>query len=279
MILSINLPTNNPNNYFNILEPSLINLESLLDFCAVQFSFVFQTPWTLGEINRAEKKLISKGFEIQEGVALAVKNPSMTCLRNIGIMNSPKADYYLIADDNFEFRSGTPKYPYDSGIRYSQCLQYLNEYPNCGFVMCEGSLGGSVQKMKISSTKVGLFATTRGLILRNIGPKKIYRQTSHLLGGLEESVACYHIMEKGFFPAKQFNNPTINKDMKKPNCGNFIHDEEVWEENCAKYIKERYNDLDWSYQKKKLPKGLIKCFTANGGSKEILKNRIFEMDF
>lgn len=279
MILSINLPTNNPDDYFDILQPSLIHLTSLLDYCDVEFFFIFQRPWNNEQVKRAKKNILNTGFIFKMNTTVAKKKPSMTYLRNIGIMNSSNASYYMLIDDNFKFKSGTPKYFIDSGIRYSQCLEYMKCFPACGFVMCEGSLGGSIQKLEISSTQVGLFATTRGLILRNIGAHKIFGNTSHLLGGLEESIACYHIIEEGFFPAKQFNNPTINSNMAKSDGGKFIHSQEIWNQNCAKYIRNRYQDQDWNYQKRKLPKGLKKKFIENEGDKRIFKQRIFKMNF
>jgi len=279
MLLSINLPTNNPDDYFNILDPSLVHLTSLLDYCAVEFSFIFQRPWSNEQVKRAKGSILDNGFIFKMNGATAKKKPSMTYLRNMGIITSPGANFYMIIDDNFKFKSGTPKYPIDSGIRYSQCLEYMKHFPNCGFVMCEGSLGGSIQKLEISSTQVGLFATTRGLILRNIGVYKIFGNTSHLLGGLEESIACYHIIEEGFYPAKQFNNPTINSNMGKPDGGKFIHSQEIWNQNCAKYIRNRYQDQNWDYQKRKLPKGLKKWFIKNSGDKRIFKQRIFKMNF
>ena len=142
--------------------------------------------------------------------------------------------------------------------------------------MCEGSLGGSVQKREISSTKVGLFATTRGLILRNIGLGKIVRGTKHLLGGLEESIFCYHLIEEGYYPAKQFNNPTLNKNYSGVNKeGSFIHDEKVWDKNCAGYIRDRYDDPNWDYQKKRLPRALKNKLNYYFGDK-ITKERIFK---
>lgn len=279
MILSINLPTNNPTDYFNILEPSLIHLKSLLHYCDVEFSFIFQRPWSNEEVKRAKKYLINKGFRFKMNAATAKKEPSMTYLRNKGIINSPDADYYMMIDDNHRFGSGTPKYPFDSGIRYSQCLKYMEHFPACGFVMCEGSLGGSVQKLEISSTPVGLFATTRGLILRNIDVYKIFKNTFHLIGGLEESIACYHIIENGYFPAKQFNNPTYPVNNHGIDNNSIIHNQEIWNNNCAKYIRNRYQDQDWNYQKRKLPKGLKKWFIRNGGDERIFKQRIFKMNF
>jgi len=279
MILSINLPTNNPSDYFKILEPSLIHLTSLLDYCTVEFSFIFQRPWSNTEVKRAKRNILNNGFIFKMNTATAKKKPSMTHLRNIGIINSPGADFYMLIDDNHKFGSGTPKYSIDSGIRYSQCLIYMNHFPRCGFVMCEGSLGGSVQKLEISSTPVGLFATTRGLILRNIGAYKIFGNTSHLIGGLEESIACYHIIEKGFFPAKQFNNPTYPVNNHGVDNNSIIHNEKIWNDNCAKYIRNRYQDQNWDYQKRKWPKGLKKWFIRNGGDERIFKQRLYKMNF
>lgn len=279
MLLSINLPTNNPDDYFNLLQPSLIHLKSLLNFCEVEFSFIFQRPWDNESVIEAHEYLFQNGFIFKMNTATAKNKPSMCNLRNIGIINSPNADFYMMIDDNHRFGSGTPKYPIDSGIRYSQCLYYMKGFPNCGFIMCEGSLGGSVQKLEISSTPVGFFATARGLILRNIGAYKIFGNTSHLLGGLEESIACYHIIEEGFFSAKQFNNPTYPANNHGVDNNSFIHNQEIWNQNCAKYIRSRYQDQDWDYQKRKLPKGLKKWFIRNGGDERIFKQRIFKMNF
>lgn len=277
--VSFSVPTHRPDEYFTYFESSLEHIECMLDFCDVEIAFVFQKPWNRNNIELATDNLINKGFTVQIGFDKASYCPSMTSFRNQSFMISSDADFYIVADCNFEFSYGTKQYPYSSGERYIECLRYLNYFQKCGFVMCEGSLGGSVQKTEISSTKTGLFATTRGIVVRNIGWEKLFKDTTHLIGGLEESVLCYHLIEEGFYPAKQFNNPTRHKAKKKADENlSGIHDTNIWANNCGKYICERYNDPDWNHHKKKLPKGLKEILINNFG-KEITKTRMFRKDF
>lgn len=267
--------------YFSNLHPSLPHIYELRNHYEVELFFIFQYPWKIESIRKVKRDVENGGFKFNSITEHPLKVPSMTHLRNLGITYSSNSDYFFFADDNLVFTAGTKQYPQSSGRRYLQAIDYLKNYPNCGFVMCEGSLGGSVQKLEISSTKVGLFATTRGLILRNIGAKKIFRSTDNLIGGLEESIACYHIIEEGFYPAKQFNNPTLHRHTSKPGKKGCIgiHDQAIWSRNCEKYIRERYEDPDWTHQSRKWPKGLKKKFVLNGGNQEVLVKRIYKQQY
>ena len=190
MRVSFIIPTNSKRSYFEFLESTLEHLKPLQDFCKVNFSFCFQSwkgkGWDDWAIEHALRYLWTNKFNTTWCVEPQSDKPSMVGLRYKCMSLASDSDYFIIADDNFCFSAGTESYPYSSGERYVECLKYMELFQRCGFVMCEGSLGGSVQKREISSTKVGLFATTRGLILRNIGVGKIVRGTKHLLGGLEE---------------------------------------------------------------------------------------------
>ena len=281
MKISINIPTNNPDSYFLNFHGSLPFIFRLRDYCEVELFYIFQYPWTIEQIKKVKIEVEDLGFKFNSTVEHSRDVPSMTYLRNLGIIYSSNSDYFFFADDNLIFSSGTPKYQESSGERYAQVLEYLETYKNCGFVMCEGSLGGAIQKWEISSTKTGLFATARGLILRNIGKEKIFRSTNNLIGGLEESVACYHIIEEGFYPAKQFNNPTKHPHSSRPgvNGSITIHNEEIWDSNCAKYIRDRYDDQSWTHNSKKWPSGLKEKYLKNNGDKDIFKQRVFRMNF
>lgn len=283
MKITLNIPSNNPESFFNILLPSIEHLKELKGEDGeneITFYLIAQRPWSDIDISLASMAVISEGFNFEYTYVVNQEKPSMFHLRSIGIVKSLNTDYFLMMDDNFRFTSGTPKYAASSGKRYLQCINYLQKYSNCGFVMCEGSLGGNIQKWEISSTITGLFATTRGIVFRNIGADYLCRKTPRLIGGLEESVFCYHIIEEGYYPAKQFNNPTQHKDKaKKGEVKSIIHDQSIWEDNCQWYIRSRYDDPQWTHSSKRWPIGLKKKFLEVGGIKEVFEKRINRVDY
>ncbi len=250
--VGIVFPSNNPEHAFDIFAPSVKHIKD----CGIHWKLlgVFQPPWT-EKLIREFTNLIQMDYHWQSEIAK--RCPSMCHLRNQAIQFDTHLDYYMFQDDNTMFSSGTTKYPRSSGERFNEVIQYLEDNPKCGVVMCEGSLGGAQRGYEIQPYPGGLIATTRGLFFRNTG--KIYPSGMwKLAGGMEESIAAFYAIEKGYYIAKQFNNPTRCMHRHKPNesAPGSIHDPDVTDANVVAYIRERWNDPTWTHESRRLPRGL-----------------------
>lgn len=283
--LSIIFPSNRPHSFFNMFLSSLDNLSILKTYMDVTIIMIYQgEKWTKEKIEKAKNQMKENNWNFIVHDQPIIR--AMCLSRDIGI-HITDSDYFMQTDDDVIFRSGTKCYPQNSGIRFYQCIEYMEKFQNCGFVMCAGSLGGSVQKLEISSTKTGLFATQRGLIFRYIPGHDYYGKTIQGIGSMQDTIITYRLMEKGFYGAKQFNNPTIHRTTLGKNAklsnkmteGEFLHDRKVLENNNLKYIQDRYDDPNWEHSKGKLPKRLKEIFIKNGGDERIFKQRIYKMNF
>lgn len=265
------LPTNSPDSLFRYF---LKNIE-IINWDQFELLIVFQPPWTQCKI---DKWINLCPIKVKYKFITPDKPVSMMDIRNQCALLDKSCDYYVLADDNFLFSKGTKKYPYDSLTRYKEVILYLEKYKNCGYVMCEGSLGGSIQKRNIKPTKAGLVSTQRGIFFRNVmeHDKNIWPQDSiDIPGTCEETIVCYDLIEKGYFPAKQFNNPTQHKDKvkieKNKNKGT-IHCFDTLYEGAIQYIRNKYDSTNWTNDTRFFPKKLIKLYMENGGCREAIDN-------
>lgn len=280
MRLSINVPSNNPESYLRYFAPTITNLRSMFKTCDINVCIVAQPPWSKKMLKKEKHRLAQLGFGMKWVMEEARANPSMNRLRRLGLSLDNKADYFMIADDNLVFKKseklGT------SGKHYARCLKYLEAYPACGLVQCEGSLGSAPQGQNIFSGGSNSYWTCYGLILRNIGVKQIMpKKLDKLVSGCEESVMVWHIIEKGFYPAKQFMNPTSQAEKKRSCDGHksTIHDTILHRGNNEAYINERYCDGSWAWAKKRFPKGIPKMYADAGGDPSLLMKYQNIMDF
>jgi hypothetical protein len=154
----------------------------------------------------------------------------------------------------------------------------MDAFENCGYVMCEGSLGGSIQKLMIKPTSAGLVSTQRGIFFRNLNKhgKNVWpADCLNIPGTCEETIICYDIISKGYFPAKQFNSPTQHRDKIKvePNKNKgTIHDLDTLQKGAIKYIREKYKTSTWTNDTRFFPKELIQQYLKSGGDPEWLNN-------
>lgn len=263
------IPTNNPKALFNYFLKSI----DIILSDEFKLLIVFQPPWTSKLIDQFLSKCkMDVAYDFIEP-----KRPvSMMMLRNHSAMIDRSVEYYVLTDDNFLFTKGTAKYPADSLTRYQQVIQYMDGFQNCGYVMCEGSLGGSIQKLMIRPTSAGLVSTQRGIFFRNIRKHKNSVWPLDCLsipGTCEETIICYDLISKGFFPAKQFNNPTQHKDKIKvePNKNiGTIHCLETLQKGAIRYIREKYKTDTWTNDTRFFPKELIRQYLKSGGDPEWL---------
>lgn len=272
--LGIILPTNNPKSFFEYAFNSFKHLKKMTEFGHIKVLFNFQPPWDDSKINLTLDSLLSEckidsvvNFSNQESPA------SMFRLRGDAAALWPEADFYMFADDNMVYSErGTAKYPSPSWERYEQCIEYMMTFPSCGILQCEGSLGGDVQKMQIRPSTSGLISTTRGLFFRNVNGGNLYSpEAMKLAGGMEETVLGFSLMERGFFFAKQFNNPTQHKQKSRIYDNteqNHITNYDLLHRNAERYIRERYDADSWTHDSRKVPKKLWELFKQAGGDEK-----------
>jgi len=271
--LGIILPTNNPDNFFNLLAPTLKHIRAIGQESA--FLINFQPPWNMEDMREAIRMIQMVGFYTKYTYTKGWDKPiKITEMREVCARLDSGCDFYLFIDDDFKLSPGTKKFPYNSGQRYAQSLDYLNRHPRCGAINTKSFLGGHQWGLKIapSPNKMDdMYATNRGLFLRNmrdydftLSPLSMH----DLRGDLEESATVFSRIELGFYTAKQMNNPTIHltgKLSKYDNDPLNMHNFRVINENVRKWIRERYNDPEWEYEQKRLPAKLWDLYLSNGG--------------
>ena len=264
--LGILLPTNNPLEWGTCLGPSLKFLSPLAKQISVEFLYHFQGPWTPALIQTAVKTTEAAGFTARW--CYSEQRPySAYKLRADAARLSRQCDYYMLCDDNVIFATaGTPLYPRGSAERYAQVIEYFEDFPRCGVVTCEGSLGGSFQREAIMPTTSALMATARGLFFRNVNGGKIHTdEEESLIGGLGESVLAYGLMAKGYFIAKSMNHPTRHVHLTKVKGANgILKNDAVLHEEGLEYIRRTYHDRWWTHSSGAYPRTLVEQYKAIG---------------
>ena len=271
--LGIILHTNNPDGYFTICHNSIEHLTPMLKQADVCFLFNFQPPWTKTKISVVEEDFAEMGMGMKY-VFSRPKGPIVSTykLRHDAAALWPEADFWMYCDDNLRFQEhGTPQYPEGSAERYLQVLDYFATFPKCGVVMCEGSLGGAHARYQIRPTRNGLIATQNGLFYRNTTGGKLHPGAEYkILGGMGETAPAFRLMSEGMFIAKQFNNPTrhLNRhyfsDTDKPD-NHVTNYEKVIKPNAERYIRELYEDPEWTHEGRYIPKKVWTLYKAAGG--------------
>ena len=269
--LGIILHTNNPTEYFAVAHPSMCHLVPMLSVVNVALLFNFQPPWTPTQIVQVYEDLERMRFEVAHVYSRPKPIVSTYKLRHDAAALKPTVDWWMYCDDNLCFAAeGTPAYPGGSAVRYLEVLDYFNTFPNCGVVMCEGSLGGHAAKRQIRPTTNGLISTARGLFFRNTTGGQLHTTEEYRLkGGMGEIAPAYRLMSEGYFLAKQFNNPTrhlhkhrLSDDVPATHVTNY---EKVIKPNAERYIRDVYDDPEWTLEQRYIPDTVKASYRLHGG--------------
>jgi|GEM_PF-5029664 len=256
MIIAICVPSNNIEHADKYLfsERSLSNIEPLFLKGKVCFSIVAQGDDWKKYSSIIETRL--KSFNIDYRILF--QNETNPCqifkLRHQSFYNFRTAKYFISVDDNIQFSEGTKKFPENSGYRYGQCIDYLENNPNCGIVNCVGSLGGNLDKYEIKRYDIGKeIATAKGLVIRNVcGGRLFPSETLDFYGCREELIMALNFNRLGYYTAKQFNNPTKHKELhswksvlgqevsEKDN--NNLHNVDLTNEYALKWIRQNFDE-------------------------------------
>ena len=264
MRLGIILPSNNPSAFMNNFLPTVQHIKELADFSSILINF--QPPWRRDEIIIAHMELSGYGFEVRSDYNEYSRPVPMGKVRQSAAkLGEDDCDIFLSVDDDFKFSPGTKTQKKTSGKKYLDCLDYMAKNERCGVVFVKGFFGGAGWGEKISPIWGDMYATYRGLFLRKV-PGMLFTTPAAcaIRGGLEESIAVFGRIARGYWPAKQMNNPTMSFTERVDRVGlpeHDIHNPEVIA-GAVEFIRMKYEDPDWTYDKRTIPKGADRRYTA-----------------
>lgn len=269
MKLAILIPTYRPEMAVYDFLPTLIHIQPLAKFST--FLVNFQDPYDNGDVSYFVREVLKLGFKIRHTHSGTWERPQKMALmrEQTAELGGEDFDLYLNIDDDFKFSPGTPTQRKSSGLKYLDCIDYMAVNDRCGAINVKSFLGGKPWGEKIAPHFDDMFATNRGLFLRKI-PGMLFTSQAALgiIGGLEETIAVYSRIEQGYYPAKQMNNPTIHitgdHEKYKERTSN-MHNEELIENQSGAFIRERWIDPDWKYDKRRVPKLAREKYKAEGG--------------
>jgi len=268
MKVGIIMPSSYPDRVKNGLIPSLDYISELRDIA--QFLIVFNgNLWDYSKIDKVLELINEKGFEVKYRVEGVLEKPlNLIKLRTRCAELSPYDKYWLFVDDDFRFVKETPKIKRSSGRRYLEAIDYMDRFDKCGVLNVKSFLGGKPQWLKIIGVDAEMIATNRGLFLRNMQEHGFLLSpgnTHYLVGGLEETLFGYERISRGYFVAKQMNNPTVHISAagRVSDKGDNMHNTTIMDANIAGYIREKWGT--WRYHHKEYPPGLRGMYKINGG--------------
>lgn len=261
MSLGIVLPSNNPNAYFDRFNPSLPYLKKGLEALHIEILLAAQSPWTEDLISQAMYLAMNEGVGLKGILVDAMKPPRMCFYRQKAAALFPGASVYMLADDNMSFYQGqhNDEIPHrlTSGQCYAEVLDYMFHFPRCGLVQCHTTAPNGWGR-SIRPTSNGLITTNKGLFIRNVNRGQLWPTASyHFLSSLEETVAGYRVLEQGYFPARQHQNPTIHV-IHKIGDDDDLHSKALIDANAGRWVREYYGDPEWHHESCRFPEALIK---------------------
>lgn len=254
--LGIIVPSNNPDSYLASFSKSLSRLRFGLNDTDISILLCAQQPWHTGLIAHAQDEAWVNQIHFKYVFRGASMPPRMCFYRQSAAALLPEADIYMLADDNMIFGMGgdDPEIHHSltSGECYSEVLDYMYKFPKCGLVQCH-TTAPSGWGRSIRPTNNGLVTTNKGLFLRNINGGKLW--PDHTLGfeaSLEETVAGYWILEHGYFPARQHENPTLHS-IHKIGDDDLLHNREIIMRNGGDWVRTHFRDPDWEHESGEFP--------------------------
>jgi len=263
-------PSCNPHDFMNILVPSIEHISELAPIAKWLINFN-GTQWGMGDVEAACQAIEGFGFEVRALHSGVWQKPmQLVKMREQCAELDPECDLYLFVDDDFKFVGSTKKYPFSSGRRYLHSIDYMTRYPKCGVLNTKSFLGGSPQKLSIIPIQDDMIATGQGLFLKNISNECGFllapAETLELKGGLEETLMAYARIERGYYAAKQMNNPTVHITGRLSDWDgdrtNF-HNTKVIDQNIAAYFRQRYGE--WEYDTRIVTDDVYRRYFESGG--------------
>ena len=283
--VGIVIPTCNSTLFEEVLLPSIEYIKEISHLAT--FLINFNGPdWNSDNIDRVVLKLFELGFNVRYDYTGIWEKPiPIIRMREICAGMGQDNDLFLFIDDDFRFVERTDKYPFSSGQRYLHSIDYMTRFPECGVTNTKSFLGGTPFKLRIIPTRDAMYATNRGLFLRNMkkhGFLLAPKDTHNLRGGLEETLMAMSRIELGYFCACQYNNPTVHitgvlEDYDEDESD--FHNMGIIDNNVGRYLREKYNNWHWKYSEKKFPNKLWDLYKENGGFNYSYKDPRLTFDY
>lgn len=280
-LIVIGIPSNKPDiiQKYALSVYSLTNLKPMLEKFDVSFALTITNVFSIETLNLIQARLEEKGFGYR-GVMIPQNNPYRHAFAiHCGLTIFPDAFAYILWDDNMEASSGTRVYFKNSGRRYLECLDYLIRFPKCGGVVCKGTRGGNHSNWEIRPTNKMLY-TERGCIFRNIDKGRLYdEKILEFPGpGVGNASPILKMLEKGYYGASQYNNPTRHhdrqtKDWKYPENDFGLHNRSLMHQ-LDSFVFEKYQCSEWRQPSNEganfyPPENLLKIYRSAGGEPHI----------
>jgi hypothetical protein len=229
-------------------------LNKFRDKVDIGFSFVLEEPISLTLVKEMERLgNVSYKKKIGAPVFNWIDEKDEAC-RNID------AEYWLNTDDDFLFDGVNTTGNWTTAKRYMDAVVYLDNHPECGYVMMDGFMGGHAFGKEIRQIKSAMFSIARGSFLRNVSKKWTYaRPELNRAGALDETSSVYSRLEEGYFAARGFNTPVHKTPTKRLgyNHTKIEYDNNwVYKKGIGAAIRKHYDEPDWKYEAKKLPRKL-----------------------
>lgn len=192
-------------------------------------SVCMQEPLTISHTTRAENILRGAGINFTYCFRKSESPPKMAALRQASFQQAASAEFIVMLDDDMELRPG-------SAAAYLRAINYLRSSPECGAVLCGGFFGSHYFGDRIVPYRGKMPGTDQGIVLRNdVNGNLFHEDCLPLVGGAEEVSLLVSINLRNLFVAKQFRNPTANKNRLPTNIigatNSQLHSIQIVEKN------------------------------------------------
>ena len=241
-------PTNNPDDFFEFLLPSIENILDIKEYCI--FSFIFQPPFTSDQINEIHKRLddynINYSIQYKEyGIPKVGYIPLMKMLNDCSVVNKNSL-FYATLDDDMAFLNGTKIKTI--GFQYLNLLCRMLLDKNIGLATL-GNSNSFYYSDKIFPLDIKCkqkFWTGRGMIYRNYNSQFVPDHIANLYGGNTDILpAVYNLIEYNSYAISCSNGLCSHCENRKIDGGvefkwyevNNINDTTL----TGNYYKSHYN--------------------------------------
>lgn len=254
-ILTLLMPTNEPETLKRFWLPSLNNLTEIVPISTIAINF--QYPYTEREVNDIVSQIESYGFRVKyqlrdkynvEGKGMVPFNQ----IRHDTAMLNPDSLFYALTDDDFSYQGPSASVHKTAGAQYLDIIHYMLAHAECGFTLIGGPMIKAVDINHIGLTNpyTTFYAVKKGYILRNMKDYGfcIYPDDAiDMKGAGEEKIIAASRLAEGLYPATMKCGRTHHyENWKKDGVKNGAEDygwelQEVLDNNVHKYLNEHYN--------------------------------------
>lgn len=151
-------------------------------------------------------------YRAEEGKGTKLFNCVVALVHATNLANDP--DYMIVVDDDFRFTEGTHHNNFNSGERYNDAIEYMEQHRDCGVVYMKGFLGGSTKGREIVPMCSGFFETGKGMVIRG-SRRPVVDPLFNVPGAGNDVALGVTSLMNGYYIAKALNTPTNTDPNKK----------------------------------------------------------------